>query len=115
MRGPAPKARSKPLRVEVRPAAPARRAEPWHSVSIVSSVTTCKAALQCRGKRYLSREAPRLPLTDCDRTEACRCIYRHHSDRRMGPRRASESGGPATRTAPVQNLRQQRGRRKTDV
>jgi hypothetical protein len=91
------------------------RAEPWHAVSIVSQVTTCDAALRCRGRRFLSREAPRLPMTDCDRCAACRCVYRHHTDRRAGPRRASETGGPPARGGPAQNLRLRRGRRKLDV
>ncbi len=103
------------MRPETKPAPATRRAEPWHSVSIVSRIATCDAALQCRGKRYLSREALRLPLPECDRSETCRCVYRHHADRRAGPRRASETGGPPARDAPVQNLRQKRGRRMIDV
>jgi hypothetical protein len=106
-RGPVPVVAPRP--------APAGRPEPWHSVSIVSRITTCEAALQCRGKRYLSREAPRLPLNECDRSDACRCVYRHHADRRTGPRRASETGGPPVRSAPGPNLRLKRGRRKLDV
>ncbi len=114
-RGPAPRTPAARVRPETKPAPATRRPEPWHSVSIVSRVSICDAAWQRRSQRYLSREAPRLPLPECDRSEACRCVYRHHSDRRAGPRRASESGGPPARTAPVQNLRLKRGRRKIDV
>jgi hypothetical protein len=112
LRAPAPKA---PARPGSGPTPVERRPQPWHSVSIVSPVTTCEAALQCRGKRYLSPEAPRLPLEECSRSEACRCIYRHHTDRRTGPRRASETGRAPMRTAPLQNLRLKRGRRKIDL
>jgi hypothetical protein len=115
LRGAAPKAPARKARPDPKPAPATRRPEPWHSVSIVSRVVLCDAAWQRRSQRYLSREAPRLPLPECDRTEACRCVYRHHTDRRAGSRRASESGGPPARTAPVQNLRLKRGRRKSDV
>jgi hypothetical protein len=114
-RTPVPKAPARPAAPTVRPTAATPRPEPWHAVSIVSRITTCEAALQRRGQRYLSREAPRLPLPECDRSQGCRCVYRHHADRRAGPRRSSESGGPPVRTAPVHNVRLKRGRRKLDV
>jgi hypothetical protein len=87
LRGAAPKAPARKARPDPKPAPATRRPEPWHSVSIVSRVVLCDAAWQRRSQRYLSREAPRLPL----------------------------SGGPPARTAPVQNLRLKRGRRKSDV
>jgi hypothetical protein len=110
-----PKAPARPAAATGKPATTAARAEPWHAVSIVSRSTTCDAVLMRRGQRFLSREAPRLPLPECDRSETCRCVYRHYPDRRAGPRRSNETGGPPVRTAPVQNLRMKRGRRKLDV
>jgi hypothetical protein len=65
--------------------------------------------------RYLSREAPPLPLKDCTSPE-CTCRYEHHEDRRKGPRRARELGvsidgyGDSERRSGGR-----RGRRKTDV
>lgn len=41
------------------------------------------------GRRFLSRQAPTLPLKACDQAR-CKCRYAHHEDRRRGPRRAHE-------------------------
>lgn len=94
--------------------APKRRIRPWHAVSIVPGHQPCAAAAGLVRKRFLSREAPSLPLKACDQ-ENCSCRYDHHDDRRKGPRRASEMGvsvdgynGLDKRGGP------KRGRRKTD-
>lgn len=58
----------------------------FHCVEIKSSSQTCTLARQYSGIRYLSAEAPRLPLTGCTATK-CGCRYVHHSDRRMESRR----------------------------
>ncbi len=55
-------------------------AEPYHAVSVVPGVQHCGACLRLEGLRFLSGEAPRLPLPGCD--VRCRCIYQHHRDRR---------------------------------
>jgi hypothetical protein len=39
------------------------------------------------GKRYLLREAPRLPLAGCATPASCTCRFRKHADRRDGDRR----------------------------
>jgi hypothetical protein len=83
----------------------------WHAVTVVTSGSPCAAALACKGKRFLSSEAPRFPLAKCDAAR-CDCKYRHYDDRRSGPRRAEESGAPAGRT--TQNRREKRGRRAAD-
>ena len=76
--------------LESPPPAPARKAaEPWHAVSIVPGERICAAARALKGQRFLSREAPTLPLRECDLT-VCKCRYTHHPDRRVGPRRARE-------------------------
>jgi hypothetical protein len=79
-------------------------------VLIVAPSPACNAALACKGKRYLSSEAPRLPLAGCD-ASACACKYRHFDDRRAGARRA-ESGPDAKR--PASNRRTKKGRRAED-
>jgi hypothetical protein len=84
---------------------------PWHAVVIVAGPSACAAALGCKGKRYLSKDAPRLPLAACD-TRGCQCKYRHYEDRRGPPRRAEERGSPPARVA--MNQRKVRGRRVTD-
>jgi hypothetical protein len=83
----------------------------WHAVTIVAPAKACEAAHACVGKRFLSSEAPRLPLKQCDAAR-CDCKYRHFTDRRGEPRRAEETGAA---DKPVQtNRRQKRGRRATD-
>ena len=63
---------------------------PFHAVSVQSPQNSCAAARQLAGQRYLSTEAPRLPLQNCT-AATCTCRYAHHDDRRAGPRRASDS------------------------
>ncbi|MCX4190009.1 hypothetical protein [Methylophaga sp. OBS3] len=55
----------------------------FHGVSITPSAGACRAAQAIANKRFLSSDAPVLPLTDCD-TAYCGCRYEHHQDRR-GP------------------------------
>ncbi|HTV96536.1 MAG TPA: hypothetical protein VME42_11040 [Steroidobacteraceae bacterium] len=81
----------------------------WHAVTIVARGSACGAAQACRGRRFLSHEAPRLPLPECD-AAACDCRYRHFDDRRGPPRRAEE--GPPARVKV--DRREKRGRRSTD-
>ncbi len=56
-------------------------AHPYHSVEIVDDTGRCKNALSLKGKRFLSLEAPSLPLFGCKNSE-CHCYYVHHEDRR---------------------------------
>ena len=65
----------------------------WHAVSIVGDLAPCPAALAVRQKRFLSAEAPRLPMADCTSPARCQCRYQHHSDRRVTMRRSSDRGG----------------------
>jgi len=78
---------------------------------LVAPATACAAVLACKGKRFLSAEAPRLPLPECD-ARRCDCKYRHFADRRDGARRADESGAPDARV--TKNRREKRGRRADD-
>jgi hypothetical protein len=54
----------------------------------------CRAAASIVGQRYLSEEAPALPLPDCDTPRDCRCVYQHFTDRRTDTRRESDIGLP---------------------
>lgn len=54
---------------------------PYHAVSIECETGTCNAVQQIEGNRFLSSEAPLLPLPDCA-SEPCNCKYVHHEDRR---------------------------------
>ena len=51
-------------------------------------------------------------LADSTMPEYCRCTYKHHKDRRVGPRRANDRG--ELRTTPIGERRIGRGRRATD-
>lgn len=57
--------------------------QPFHAVSISPVVNCCPAAHEISAQRFLSEEAPALPLTTCS-VEACQCRYIHYSDRRSG-------------------------------
>jgi hypothetical protein len=79
---PAPK--SAPKSAPTRKAATAH-----HAVEIVAGRHACAAALALRDERFLSREAPALPLASCGST-ACECRYEHFDDRRKRGRRARD-------------------------
>ncbi len=89
---------------------PRSSAHRWHAVTIATGVHACTAVEACKGKRFLSRDAPRLPLPDCTAPE-CHCIYRHYPDRRKAERRGDELARPAPRG---ENRRLGHGRRMTD-
>lgn len=85
----------------------------WHAVSIVARGAACEQAMALRERRFLSKEAPPLPLPDCPFHHRCSCIYRHHADRRTGPRRTvDETGIRSMRTN--DERRAGRGRRSGD-
>ena len=96
------------------PPAPGARRGAWHAVSIVPGPEACAVARAFRGRRFLAHEAPRPPLPGCADRSACRCVYRHHADRRAGPRRAFEKGMAGSRPVAAER-RAKRGRRATDV
>ncbi|HTW75101.1 MAG TPA: hypothetical protein VMD56_09325 [Steroidobacteraceae bacterium] len=89
------------------------RKHPWHAVSIVARGAACEQAMALRERRFLSTEAPRLPLSDCPFADQCACVYRHHTDRRAGPRRSSDDTGFHS-TRAHQERRAGRGRRGSD-
>jgi hypothetical protein len=92
---------------------PQERKETWHAVSIVTPNSCCEAAQALRNHRFLSKDAPRLPLAGCSAPESCQCIYRHHADRRAKPRRATDRG-ELPRPSDDAERRGQRGRRADD-
>jgi hypothetical protein len=55
---------------------------PTHrAVAVTPGAFCCKAVQQLEDQRYLSGDAPLLPLSECDQA-ACECTYEHHDDRR---------------------------------
>jgi hypothetical protein len=55
----------------------------FHAVSIRPGNNACKAARSIEGQRFLSSNAPRVPLPGCDASD-CSCRFSHHPDRRTG-------------------------------
>ena len=103
-------------RVSARQAtAPAKLRTPWHAVSIVSSAAYCATAMGLLGTRFLSKEAPRLPLMGCLMGSDCRCSYQHHEDRRVLLRRAPDLWNPAHTRYVREERRRERGRRGADL
>lgn len=54
---------------------------PYHSVSVETESNACKAVEQLKHKRFLSDDAPSLPLHNCQ-AQDCQCHYTHYEDRR---------------------------------
>jgi hypothetical protein len=59
----------------------------FHAVEIAPSIKCCTAAMHAKGKRFLLREAPRLPLEACTMPTKCLCKFRKNADRRDTDRR----------------------------
>jgi len=87
---------------------------PYHCVSIVPGDGCCRTAQTIKGIRFLSEEAPTLPLISCD-SARCQCTFTHFADRRRGDRRNPYSA--TSHTFAFQGgdeRRARRGRRQTD-
>ena len=86
----------------------------FHGVALRSrAANPCCAVAELEGERYLSEEAPLLPLASCDNPQGCKCVYEHFDERRDGLRREADIGLPVR----VQNAEKRagRGRRITDA
>ncbi len=77
----------------------------WHAVSVKPCPGACSVADAGRNRRWLSREAPMLPLPGCTRPEKCCCTYQHHEDRRSGGGRRAEEMDAFARPAKVADER----------
>jgi len=64
-----------------------------HAIEIKCGIFACAAVEQLQGRRFLSDQAPALPLKACDQSQ-CACAYTHRADRRAGPRRDADMGLP---------------------
>ena len=90
------------------------RSTRWHAVSIVTKIPCCGSVHAFRGRRFLSAEAPLLPLASCTMRDTCTCAYKHHADRRGPPRRKEEITGVSQRRYIEQERRVTHSRRQTD-
>jgi len=58
---------------------------PYATTSIgFSDSSACDAVRKLAGRRFLSADAPSIPVRQCG-MGACQCRYKHHADRRSGP------------------------------
>jgi hypothetical protein len=90
---------------------------PFHAVSVRAGSPCCEAVKQIENRRYLSDEAPGLPLPQCG-GPSCHCTYLHHSDRRSGARDRRYVEAPAPEVAQFWQLKNRRstaGRRGDDL
>jgi len=70
----------------------AKQKHKYRGVQVIGQDAECCGAVKAvRGKRYLSEEAPMLPLSGCAATD-CQCRYEPFYDRRTELRRTSDVG-----------------------
>lgn len=86
----------------------------WHAVCVDAKPLSCAVAQELRGRRFLSSEAPSLPLKDCSNRANCPCTYRHHEDRRGKQRRRGPESFTSTQKVPTRERREAKGRRSED-
>ena len=85
----------------------------FHAVSIrAGSEHACPAVQELENVRFLSEDAPMLPLEGCGARESCRCTYVHFEDRRTDMRREADIGLPQRRREHERRIGM--GRRITD-
>jgi hypothetical protein len=97
----------------VKPAVPKpARLSRWHAVSIAKGKQCCAAVERLAAQRWLSAEAPALPVPGCD-ARNCECRYRHHDNRRAKVRRADEGG--SRRAVKTERRGEKSGRRGDDL
>ena len=96
-------------------AVPRKAVSPHHAVVVVPGRHACDEAYALRHRRFLSREAPVLPLAGCG-SRQCECRYEHHDDRRKGLRRAHDLAVSIDGHEGAElRDRSKRGRRKVDA
>jgi hypothetical protein len=92
---------------------PAAIPKHWHAVSVDAKPLSCVVAHDARKKRYLSKEAPTLPLEGCTKRGNCPCTYKHHEDRR-GNQRRKEGAGISSSAGKHGSERRSSGGRRAD-
>jgi hypothetical protein len=108
-------------RAQARSSTNIRVTNPWHAVAVATGKPCCRASVAARNVRYLSREAPPLPLAGCTQPQTCLCKYKHYGDRRAGPRRSTDSdlyrnalSRHVIAKLTIEDRRTTKGRRATD-
>ena len=83
----------------------------YHCVQLVPGPNACDAIKELTNQKYLSDDAPFLPLEGCNQAR-CRCIYSHLNDRREGDRRSP--GAPRAAANERRKLRDRRSNHDAD-
>jgi len=63
----------------------------YHSIQILPCENSCDPASWISSKIYLVSELSQLPLKNCDKTNECRCQFKHYDDRRRNEERRNDS------------------------
>ncbi len=85
----------------------------FHAVEIRTPDGGCDTVRSLRGRRFLSAEAPPIPLPSC-RRDTCACYYVHHEDRRSTQRRNLQAQAAYAANGSVTERRRSVGRRASD-
>lgn len=87
----------------------------YPAVEVITAPGCCAAVGRLDGQVMLAKEAPSLPLRDCEHPAQCQCRYRKYADRRVGDedRRFPYEGQRATWYTAAER-RGARGRRQDD-
>lgn len=91
----------------------ASRTNLYQAVGIIACGRACAAVAQVRGVRFLARQAPRLPLSECDRPGHCGCRFEKHADRRGLVQRSPYNNSGVVSYGGAER-RRLRGRRDSD-
>jgi hypothetical protein len=86
----------------------------YHAVAIAKNPAACLVSAQLIGKRFLSNDAPTLPMLGCD-ARPCRCRYQHYADRRRGDDRRFPFGVRKSSEPHVANIERRRNDRRKSV
>jgi hypothetical protein len=86
----------------------------YHCVEVRTATPACAAVRHFGHTRFLSREAPILPVSGCTVPTKCTCRYIHHDDRREDDRRNRFGRGSSGPPAIVGERRSKTDRRKSE-
>ncbi len=86
---------------------------PFQAISINPGAPCCTSAKKVDKYRFLAKNAPQLPLSECTMRATCKCRYAKQDDRRSGTRRDGEFGLKSALFS-AEERRRSKGRRKDD-
>lgn len=86
----------------------------FQAVSVLQGPKACCASKDVAKVRFLTKQAPALPLAGCTMQDECHCRYVKHTDRRTEPRRLIDVVGMSALLFESEERRAKAGRRKSD-